>query len=273
MPAGAQPQPEVPCQILDQPEVSLWNAGFGYLAEVEGEGFAKLGITELQAHSGLAYFTGRFGTLDVQGLFDALYFTGEGTVPLPDAVGQVRLDVAYTLRLRDGVAVRVAVAPGLYSDLTSWDSEYLHYPFRLHVIRALTPDSSGMVGLDFYPGFDRVLHPRIGARWTISEYLRFDLFYPRTELLFRPNWRWNFRAGVQFLDYLEYRLEQEDARESMLLKETRFYLGMDVGVSNDLFVQAQLGRSVDRSLEFRRNEPQRDLDDGYYFRLGIGRRL
>jgi hypothetical protein len=261
------------CHILDRIEEPIWELYGTYVEEVPGSGFEKLGMFELGGSSGLFYYRGTRSTLDVRGHVDTLSLTGKGSVPMPKTVAKANVDFDYALRLPDGLALRMGFAPGVYSEVSGLGSDSFYYPFRLHVLRVLTPDSSGMAGIDFYPGFDRLLHPRIGARWAVSEYLLFDIFYPETRLVFRPTWWISFHAGVQFNDFEEYRLKSSDNRKSLMIRETRMFLGTDVALTSQTHLMIQFGRIADREIDFRENAPRRKLDDAYFARVGIGGRI
>jgi hypothetical protein len=258
------------CQILDRLDDPIWHAYIGYADRARIEGFGKTGMMEAGAGSGLIYFRTDFGEIDLKAAVDSVFFTDSGGVRLPNHVSAARLDLSYVIRLEEGHALRLGFEPGFYSEIEYADSDHLFYPFSIHGIRAFTPNVSGLAGLNFYPGFDRLVDPRLGIRWGISDYLLLDVFYPKTEIVFRPNVEWALRAGVEFREYLEYQLKSRDDRKRLMMDETRIYVGVDKLISHDIQLMFQIGRLVDRSIDFRRFEQEKDLDNAYFFRIGVG---
>ena len=258
------------CQIIDRLDDPIWEAYLGYAHEAGGDGLRKLGIIEFGITSGLLYFRTGVGEFDLVADLHSTSFTGRGDPDLPDLLLAAHLDIDYTVRSDDGYALRLGVAPGFYTESAYFGSDHLFYPFRIHGIRSFSPDTSALLGLNLYPGFHHLVKPRVGVRWAVSDYLLLDAFYPKTELVARPTYNWTVRAGVEIRDDLEYRLSGSDARKSLMLHDMRLYAGLDWLLTHNLQLQFQVARSTDRTLDFRRMEEKRDLDDTYYFRIGIG---
>ncbi len=271
--AVAQPPGTTYCVLLDHYEEPVWAAYAGFLDRSRGDGFRALGQWEWGAYSGLFYANTGFGEWDLKAGFDSIFFTGKGEHRLPSHLSAVRADLDYTLRLPNAYALRLGFAPGLYSEIHHVRSDHLFYPFRVHGIRAFSGDVSGLLGMNFYPGFDRWYDPQFGVRWMISDFLMLDAFYPRTELVFRPTLAWTTRAGVETEEILEYRLKSNDDRKGLRMKGTRIYVGVEYEMINQLAWMVQIGRRVDREMQFRRNYPTLAIDDGYYIQFGLGGKL
>ncbi len=260
------------CQILDRLEDPVWHGHIGYMTKerVREPGGDNFGITELGAHSGLAYFRTGFGDLDIRFGLDSLIFMGDGNLDLPDQVSALRLDARYVLRLNDGYAVRLGLEPGLYSDFKDISGDDFFLPFNLAAIRALTPDISVLVGAAFFPEFDRWFDPRIGMRWALSDYMLLDLFYPESRLIVRPNYDWRFLLGFRITEYLEYQLENTDDRRRLMYDDSRLYAGVETTIREGIQFMVQAGRVFDRSVDFKRIGGKSDVDDAFYIRVGIG---
>ncbi len=258
------------CQILDRADEPIWHGRIGYVHNGKVDQFDKVSMLELSVGSGIFYARTPAGEFDLRADFDSTTFLRRGDIRLPDQVGAIRLDLDYVARLDDGYALRLGFAPGFYSQITHLRSDHLHYPFRIHAIRALQPDVSLLAGLDFFPRYDRLIEPRAGVRWNISDFLLLDAFYPNSEIVFRPTPNWAIRTGVEFNRKSEYALKSSDDRDRLEMRETRIYLGVDRLLYHDLAVLFRIGRVVDRSVDFRRLAPSRDIDDAYYIQIGIG---
>ncbi len=265
---GKQPQPF--CQILDQQDDLIWHVRGGYAEGGKVAGGANLRMLESGGGAGLFYSRTAVGEFDLRFKADATTFVERGDLRMPDQVAAVRLDLDYVARLQDGYALRVGIAPGFYSQITHVNMDHFYYPFLLHGLYAFNPEVTGVFGFNVYPGFDRVLEPRVGVRWGISDFLLLDLFYPATEVVFRPTVGWALRAGVDFKRKTQYRLKRSDDRHSLIMKETRMYLGLDHMISPQMRFMFRIGRIVDRDLDFRRGTPARGIDDSGYIQIGIG---
>ncbi len=268
--ARAQPPSVAYCVLLDHYDEPVWSSYAGHVDRSRGDGFKSLGQWELGAHTGLFYAHTAFGEWDLRGGIDSIFFTGKGQHRLPDHLAAVRLDVDGTWRLAGDNALRLGFAPGFYSEIHKARSDHLFYPFRVHGIRAFTGDLSGLLGMDFYPGFDRWYNPRLGVRWMISDFLMLDAFYPKTEMVFRPAMAWTTRIGMEFEEVWEYRLKSRDDRKGLRMKGTRIYAGVEYEMINQVAWILQIGRMVDRSMQFRRNYPTLEINDAYFIRFGLG---
>lgn len=258
------------CQILDRMEEPIWHGYIGYASRAQIRGFKKTAMTEFGAGGGLLYFRTDFGEIDLKAAVDSILFTRSGGVELPGHISAARLNLSYVLRLDHGYAVRLGIEPGFYSEIEYISSDHIFYPFSLHGIHAITPDLSALAGLNFYPGFDRLIDPRVGVRWNISDYLLLDAFYPKTEIVFRPTLDWSARAGVEYRNNMEYHLKKRDDRKHLIMDETRLYFGVEKLITHQVQVMFQAGRLVNRSLDFRRFEREKDMDDAFFFRIGVG---
>ncbi len=258
------------CQILDRTDEPVWHMRAGYVHDGKVERFGRMSMLELSAGSGIFYARTVAGEFDLRADVDATTFLKRGDISLPDQVAAIRLDLDYVARLDDGYALRLGFAPGVYSQITHLRSDHLHYPFRIHGIRAFEPDVSIMAGLDFFPRYDRLIEPRAGVRWNISDFLLLDAFYPNSEIVFRPTPDWAIRTGVEFNRKSEFALKSDDDRDRLEMTDTRIYLGVDRLLYHDIALLFRIGRVVDRSVDFRRFTPSRDIEDALFIQIGIG---
>jgi hypothetical protein len=257
-------------QILDRLDQPIWS---GYVAYSTRESVEKRGdfaVTEWGAHAGLFYFRTGLGDLDLQADVDMKIFLGSGGMDLPDEVGSLRLLFDYVARLDEGYSMRLRLRPGLYGELTSFDGNALYFPFGVAGLKSFGPNLAGLAGLNFYPGFDRLVVPEAGVRWSMSDMLLIDAFYPESKIIFRPSYNWALLAGFAFPEFVEYRLADGDGRRSILLDETRMYIGAEYMWTDTLKVMLEAGRRVDRSIDFRKLEGKRNVDDALYFEISIG---
>lgn len=263
-------QGEAYCPLLDRMEEPIGHVSFGFVPESRIERFGHMGQLEMGGGAGLLYRRTVFGEWDVRAAFDAIYLTGDDGIRLPGYLAAIRLDIDYIYRMHDGYALRLGGAPGFYSEFSHLETDHFAFPFHVHGIRAFRPDLSALLGLHVYPGFDRLLSPRAGVRWVISDYLMLDAFYPRTEAIIRPGFEWIIRAGMEIRKNMEYHLKGSDDRKRFMMDETRMYIGVDRLMLNDAHFIFRLGRVVNRNVDFGRFEPGKNVSDAYFVQFGIG---
>lgn len=261
------------CVLLDRMEEPIWHYYGGWVTASRVEGAGKTSQLEWGASAGLWYHRTAFGEFDFRAAIESMTFTSSAGLNVPTTVAAAHLDLRYVTGFDNGYALQLGMEPGLYSEIRHAGSQHLFFPFSIAGIRAVNPSLSLLGGLNFYPGFDRLVDPRLGARWVVSDFLLIDLFYPASQVVVRPTMNWTVRAGVEIRDYLEYQLKRSDERDRLMIDETRLYVGMDWRQWNERHFFIEAGRLVDRSLSFRRNESRRDLGDAYYLRLGFAHYL
>lgn len=261
--------PNVLCQILDQPDDTIWYASGSYADGARVAGGSRLRMLETRAGAGLFYARTPAGEFDLHVKMDATTFIERGDLRMPDQVAALRLNLDYVARLQDGYSLRMGFAPGFYSQITHLNTDHIYFPFSLHGLYAFSPEATAVFGFNFYPGFDRFLEPQAGVRWGISHYLTLDVFYPSSEVVFRPAVNWALRAGVDFKRKTEYRLKRADERQSLIMKETRLYVEVARMITPELRMMVRLGRIVDRDLDFKRQTPARGVEDSGYLQIGV----
>ncbi len=259
------------CQILDRIEDPIWEVYFGYMTNEDAKepDAGHFGLTEIGARAGLYYYRTAGGDLDIQAGFDTMYFTGGGGIGLPTQVTAARLDLDYIMRFDDGYALRLKMEPGLYSDLRDLGWRDMYVPFALSGIHAVRSDVSLETGVAFFPGFDRLVDPRILLRWELGDFFLLDAGYPGSRLVYRPALHWGFTAGFDVQQHMQYRLKRSDDRRSLRYEEVRFHLGVERIFAENLLWRFEAGHAVNRSLNFERGEDYK-LNDAYYFRIGVG---
>lgn len=264
--------PYPPCQLLDRVDEPAWQVHAGYVddARVRDPNGRNVRMVEVSGGGGLYYWRTDAGDIDLSGLYDIDLFDGSGGVDLPDRVGALRLDAAYVLRQADGSALKVDLYPGVYSDLRDPGVDDVYVPFQVVGIQAFNPQLSGLLGVAIYPGFDRVFDPRFGIRWALTDEVSLDVMYPESRVLYRPAANWDLYAGVRSDPVAEYHLEDDDPRDTFRYEEARLYAGINAPVNDVLRVMAQAGWVFNRSVDFGRVQPERDVEDSLYVRVGVG---
>ena len=258
------------CQILDRVDEPAWQAHglYAFDADITQEGGDDLGFLNIRGGGGFGYWRSDYGDLDLGGTYDALMFTSDGGLKLPDMVGALALKASFTFRNDDGQGLRLTAAPGLYSDLGEIAFDSLYVPFSVEGIQAFTPEVSGVLGLAFFPGFDQFLDPRFGIRWSVSEYLLIDLQYPESRITVFPNVGWEMYLGIKSDQTAEWYLD--DDRGNLMMDEMRGYIGVSHPLTDQFRLMYQAGLIINREIEFEHGEQEFDVEDGMFFSVGIG---
>ncbi|HMP75886.1 MAG TPA: hypothetical protein PKE12_06285 [Kiritimatiellia bacterium] len=268
----AQAQRSLPfCQFLDGAEAPSWEAHVSHTtdARVEAPEGRDVAIWSVGGGGGLYYWRTGSGELDLTGAYDLRAFDGSGGIALPDYAAALRLNAAFVMRNWDGSALRITAMPGIYSDLEDISFEDLGLPVEVAGIQAFNPQVSGLIGVALYPGFIRAFDPRFGIRYAPDETLRVDLMYPESRVIFRPA-AVELYAGLRHDAVNEFRLEEDDSRRRMALRETRAFTGVAWLLNDVLRMSVELGYAFNREVDFDKNAPGRDLEEAWQVRLGIG---
>lgn len=270
--AWAQGNPYDYCCLLDQPPEIMWQLGGGYSfrAGNSAEGWKDTGVFEFYGVGGLAFVQSHFGAdLNIEVHADSRVLQGFDGATSGYPLNRLALFLEYSQRLDYGWGFRLDASPGLYSDFQDLRSDDLAFPFGLSVIRAVHEELSFLLGVSVFPGFERVVDPRLGMRWAPQggDVVRVDLFYP--ESLFTLNFQPGFgvHLGARFLPWLEYQLEEDDPRDRLNFVENRVYAGFHADTSDYGRWRIEVGYMFEREIKFRRAEPDVSLENAPYFGL------
>lgn len=271
----AQPQydqysEELPyCQILDRVVDPVWQTTIGYYTRENIRGGSDFGIMEFDASSGLAFYRTRYGEVDIKSGVDLNVIVGSDGVGLPNQFGSIHMDVAWTIRQPDGFSLRLSAFPGLYSDFEDLSAEDFFIPMDISAIWAFHERASGLLGVAIFPDFDQTMEPRAGIRWAMSDFATMDIFFPESRLRLTPNEFYAINMGVSINKYAEYQLDEGNPRDRLMLDETRFFLGMEFSQSDATRFLIEVGRIVNRDIDFEEVGSRAHVDDGFYLRVGL----
>ncbi len=267
----------ISCQILDRIDEANWKLGFSYLlpaevqTEIRPDKDHDVDVFEMQGGYHIGYYRTAWGTVDLSALADFSFMFKDGGIRLPHQVGALRFGVRWDMRSSMGLAARIEAFPGIYNDLETltWDS--LGCPLGLAGVYALTPTASALLGVHFYPGFDRWIDPWVGIRWAPTENLLLDLFYPESRLTWMAGQGWDIYAGFRVRRVDQYALTLKDDPERGWLRydESRLYVGGSMALLDTVRVAIQAGWVFDRKLEFEKEMPGADVDDTFFFAVSL----
>jgi len=263
------------CQILDRQVDPLWEISLGYVAlqDVEQAGADDFGLVEWSGRSGLAYLPTVVGTFDLRTALAFSFFLEDGGVDLPDQTGALSLNATWTYRTEAGFALQLGVDPGLYSDWEDLSGQDVFVPFRVRLIQSFHEQLSGLAGLNVYPEFDRLVDPLVGIRCGINDALLLDTAYPESRLLFAPNPVWQFSVGIEARLYPEFSLESGDERDRFMYDEVRWHFQVDRTLWGAVALTARVGEAFAREIDFEDQASSADVNDAFYFQVGVAGKL
>ena len=252
--AAAWPETtETQCQILDQSLDPLYEVNLAYVAESRFEEYGESALLEIDADWSLAYFRNILkGDIDLDLDLGCSMFVNSADLQLPDQVVAVVIDTGWTWRYVDGRAFQLRVMPGIYSDFEEVDGDMFSMPLSGAMIKSFNPRLSGILGLQYRPGFERKVMPVVGVDWEMADYLRLEAGLPESRLAYFAGRDWTTYLGLDWRS-TSFALREKGSfnRKQITLEDFRIYWGLTYRVSDELYVKGELGRAVSRSIQFK----------------------
>lgn len=266
---------------LDQPMYSYWQASTGFVlpAKTNVPEWDDLGIWELSGWGYLYYQENELGgDLDIKAKVDMQVLNGFDGVSSGYPLTMARLSLRYAQRYIDGYGAQFIFEPGLYSGMEQFSGKDFAWPFGIIGTRALSPESAVQLGLNIYPGFDQVVDPVLGYRWTrgqidVGPVVTLDLGYPETRIEIRTTPAASFEAGIRIRNWPEYQMGKDDERERVSYDETRLWFGTGLALNEAVTLNLEVGYTLDRELAFEKAADPISIDDAGYFRIGLSGRF
>lgn len=262
------------CQILDFTSEPACRAGLAYVTESAFEDYGESGVVEMDTRWQLAYFFGiLYGDIDLSALLEADFYLDESELLLPDQLVALAVEAGWTWRFRDGLGLRLAAAPGLYSDLEAW-GEALFVPYSVCAVKAFDSRLSGKLGFSHRPGFERPFMPVIGLAWDLPRRMRLELGLPDSRLTLYWARDWTTYAGVEW-ESTSYAIGDKGDfdREMVTQEDFRAFAGLTFRATAELHFSVEGGLLFNRDVEFSEDAPgvqeNIDVDDALFLRFGL----
>ena len=174
--ASAQQRGSAPyCQIMDGTVKPVYEGRFAFLASRAVEAFDEtLGETayvELDGYWDYAYFRDiLYGDIEIGTDIDIRRASSSGGIILPEQVMEFYMDLAWTWRYVNGTSLRTEARPGFYGAFDAV-GEAFHVPVELDLIHSFGDTFSGVLGVEWRPGFLNEFVPQVGlvADWVLHE--------------------------------------------------------------------------------------------------------
>lgn len=270
------------CQILDNDDSPLYEAGFGWASEADVGDNGKYGSTSLIKIYGLidgGYYH------DILGGDIHLSFYGGVVLPsdrtdlrLPGQLVDINADIEWTYRTLSATAFQAAFKPGIYSDFEAFSSSALFMPFSVAVIQSFSDELSGILGVDIRPRFDLVAMPIVGLVWQASPAVRVEATLPVATVSWEVDELWTAYCGFDWVnksyDIREKRGLDAGDRGQITIEDFRLYAGAERELNDFISIVGEIGSLFNRSISFEKDvdpnvEADVDIDSSLFLRLAV----
>lgn len=206
-------------------------------------------------------------------------FDRPNTLPLPDTLDEIAIDLGLTHRLNDRWRLSAKISPGLYGDLENNPGDAFNAPVLALATWRQNASLAWSFGLRADAFSDNPVLPIIGVDWEISPTWRFTIGMPRAGFTYRATPELDIGLGVS-VQGGNYRIS-DDPRPAGLsavrpLNDTYLdYHEIRVGVAVDYRFTPALGLSLEAGIVTDQKFDYYDRDyslnggENAFFSLGV----
>ena len=278
--ASAQQRGSAPyCQIMDGTVKPVYEGRFAFLASRAVEAFDEtLGETayvELDGYWDYAYFRDiLYGDIEIGTDIDIRSASSSGGIILPEQVMEFYMDLAWTWRYVNGTSLRTEARPGFYGAFDAV-GEAFHVPVELDVIHSFGDTFSGVLGVEWRPGFLNEFIPQVGLVWQPVDPFRLEAGFPSSRLDLQLTSWWSAYLGYDWQSRT-YNIGTEGAvsRDRVTFGDSRLLAGLAFRPTDELQVTVEFGTVFDRTIEFEAQLDELpvevDLANAPMLRIAIG---
>ena len=262
-------------QYLDEAPTPAYTLTLALFGEAEVKDHSSFTQTEITSTLRMAYYENVLkGDIDLGLELTAIIYSGSAGINLPAALIQFAPEIGWTWRYMNSTSLALRTAPGIYGDLTGASGSMLAIPSSLTLYRSFSPQFSAKLGALVRPAWDLPVIPEFGFIWAPAETLRFDIAFPASQITWYALRGFSAHMAAEW-DNDTYAINAgDDDPDTMTIEETRVYGGIEMQISNEIRLLAELGIALDR--EYKMDGANDDsenhdyvADDTPYFRFGI----
>jgi hypothetical protein len=238
----------------------------------------SLGWTDVRSEIvfGLPFFT-RDTPILITPSYELHFLDRPNGSDLPPRLHDLVIDFNHFRRVTDNWIANIAVAPGLYTDDHSFDSDdALRINGRAVAVYDPTPEWKGLLGVAYlHGGWDKIV-PIAGVVYEPNDDVKYELVYPRP----RVAWRlpispvpgrdefWFYVLG-EFQNAI-WAFEQDDGSPNTFAsRDWRLILGLERKIIGGLSHRVEIGYVFNREIKLASDGTDVDLDDSVLLRAGI----
>jgi hypothetical protein len=238
----------------------------------------SLGWTDLRSEIvvGVPFFT-RETPMLITPSYELHFLDGPGGIDLPPRLHDLVIDFSHFRRITNDWFVNIAVAPGLYADDHSFDSDdAVRFNGRAVAIYDPTPEWKWVIGVTYVNGGWAKIVPVAGFIYEPSDDVAYELVFPRPRVAWRlPNSPvpgrdeyWFYVSG-EFANAI-WAFEQSDGTPDVFAsRDFRLIFGLERKIIGGLSHRIEAGYVFDREIKLASDGDEIELDDSVLVRAGI----
>lgn len=268
---------------MDAQPTTFWDAriGLAAAAKTSVKSWDDLWVWDFTGNAEFWYYEHeQGGDFQIGAKWDSWVLNGFDGLSSGYPLVAARFYGRYSQRYQGGFGLNFLFEPGLYTALEQFSTDDLGFPAGIIAEKAFNPSASIQVGAMVYPGFDQTVDPVAGLRLTNAGHQgpgagawTLDLGYPETKIAFKPDDLFTVRFGGRILAWPEFQMAEDDKRERIMYDETRVYGGVSYDITESLDISLEAGYLLGRELDFEKSAKAIDIDDTFFFRVGLQGRL
>ena len=251
-------------------KLSLQATYLGYDNQPNG-----LGFTEIETYLTVAVpFPIVEWPLLITPYFQMRLLEGPLNTDLPPRLYDAYVEFMWVPQIVNRWLLILAVAPGVYTDFQQNSSDAMRITGKALVRYDLVPDVLQLIGGVLYLGRDSLpILPAVGVIWTPTDYIRYELIFPKPKLAQR------FNVGVGFEDWLyftaeyggnTYAIRRENGdNDKVTWQDFRLLLGVERKLNGGAGMRLEGGYVLGRKVDFASNRGDFTATDTWLLRGGI----
>jgi hypothetical protein len=261
--------------------ISPYKSGFFQKLALTGTWLANgsnqddLGMTEIESAVTVAVpFPIREWPMLITPAFNIRLLQGPRVTDLPSRLYETYVDFMWVPQFLPRLRGLVAVTPSYYSDFQRGDSQAFRIQGKALAIYDFVPDRLQIVaGLLYLGRDDVVMLPAGGVIWTPTDWVRWELIFPRPKLATR------FNQGYGFEDWLyitcewggnTYSIERTNGTgEHVTWQDFRLLAGVERNMNGGAGYRVEAGYVIGRSVRYGSGVGDFDPDNTWLIRGGV----
>lgn len=241
----------------------------------QGDDPADLGITEIEIFLQTAIpFPIRQWPLLITPGYNMYLLADNGVTDLPPRLHTAYLDLTWVPTIVQGHQILLNVAPSVYSDFQARDDHAFRVTGKAFYVWDPMPDRLRVIaGLLYLNRDDITILPAGGVIWNPTDYVSYELIFPKPKLNFRLN------QGPGFEDWVFFTAEfggntwsvtrESGAHDYLTWIDYRVLLGYERRLNGGAGYRFEAGYVFGRSVEFSSGIGDYDPEDTIMLRGGI----
>jgi len=205
-----------------------------------------------------------------------IFLNSVSGVPVDDAIHTLSFNTGLGYRLNDDWMIMGMFNPTLYkfSDVGGND---IGFSGGVNALWQYSPSLKFMFGIMVAPDSDVPVLPMVGVDWQIDKAWELRLMFPQPRLIYKTDDHWSYYGGLNLVgatfrssDTLGTSIGRPEYNNALATyRDIRLGAGVDYNLSKSLKVEAEIGYSVSRQIDYTKVDETVTFDPAPYVRLGV----